>query len=281
MTAPTNIRLIVYVVAGLATTLMPGVAFASGSPTTYRAQTSADPEDQIISEASNNKGSAWSLGLGVAVIEPGYIGVSRQITPLPLVFYHNGRFFLAGVSVGYVPFSGRYYSFSVLVKPLISRLSASESPELAGMQSRPWSIAGGGRLSLFGGWGQAEISLFTDMLNRSGGTEADVAYRYAIHMEGWTLSPGIGLAWENAPLTNYYYGVSEAEVAPGRPAYSPGRALNPFAQLNLQLPIGGHWHFLGGVKYRHFARSIQNSPIMDRSGTFTLFFAVDYRFVNR
>ncbi len=261
--------------------LLPCAAVAGNSATVDNGQNATNPEDQIISEAALNKGSGWSLGLGVAISEPGYLGVSSQVTPLPLVFYHNGRFFFAGASVGYVPFNGRHYSFAILAKPRINRLSASESSQLAGIQSRKWSIDGGGRLSLFGDWGRLDAGVYTDLLHRYNGIEADLGYQYPIRMTGWTLSPGVGLAWDNSPLTDYYYGVSQAEVAPGRPAYSPGRATNPFVALNLQVPLGNRWQFLGGVKYLHFAPSIQASPIIDRADTLSVFLAISYRFGSR
>ncbi|MGA9854341.1 MAG: MipA/OmpV family protein [Gammaproteobacteria bacterium] len=271
------VRIIFGIYASLAI-LLPNAALAADSTQADSSENMTSPEDQIISEAAQNKGSAWSLGLGLAISQPGYVGVSRQITPLPLVFYHNGRFFFAGVSVGYVPFNGQHYSFAILAKPRINRLSASDSSQLAGIQTREWSIDGGGRFSVFGKWGRLNASVFTDLLHRYNGIESDLDYQYPIHMPGWTLSPGIGVAWYNSPLTNYYYGVSSAEVAPGRPAYSPGRATNPFVQFDLRVPFGNRWQLLGGVKYMHFARSIQDSPIVDRSGTLTVFLGMSYRF---
>ena len=268
-------------VCGIATAFaltLPVAALAAGSDAAGNTQNSTNPEDQIISAAALNKGSGWSLGMGVAITEPGYVGVSNQVTPLPLVFYHNGRFFFAGISVGYVPFNGRHYSFAILAKPRINRLSASESPQLAGIQRRQWSIDGGGRLSVFGDWGRLGAGVYTDLLHRYNGWEADLDYHYPIRMAGWTLSPGIGVAWDNSPLTDYYYGVSQAEVVPGRPAYSPGRATNPFVDVNLQVPVGKRWQFLGGMKYLHFASAIQNSPIVDRANTLTVFLALSYRF---
>lgn len=258
-----------------------GSVLAHHSAAAYGAEHQANPEDQIISEASQSTQSQWSLGLGVAVMDPGYLGVNDQVTALPLVFYHNGRFFLAGIAIGYVALKGRHYTFSILAKPRINRLNASESPQLAGIETRQWSIDGGGRLSLFGDWGRFDTGLFTDLLHRYNGTEAEMDYQYPVRMPGWTLSPGIGLAWDNAPLTDYYYGVSAAEAAPGRPAYSPGPATNPFLELNLQMPVGGRWQFFGGLRYVHFATSIDASPIVDRSGALTLFIALSYRFASR
>jgi MipA family protein len=264
-------------VAAILAFILPVAVLAADSATDSNSQNSTSPEDQIISAAALNKGSGWSLGLGVAIAQPGYIGVGNQATPLPLIFYHNGHFFFAGASVGYVPFNGRHYAFAILAKPRINRLSSSDSSQLAGIQTRQWSIDGGGRLSLFGDWGRLDTGIYTDLLSRYKGMEAELDYRYPIRMSGWTLAPGVGVAWDNSPLTDYYYGVSDAEVAPGRPAYSPGRATNPFVQMNLQVPLGNRWQFLGGVRYLHFASAIQNSPIVDRANTLTVFLALSYR----
>ncbi|MGB9428990.1 MAG: MipA/OmpV family protein [Gammaproteobacteria bacterium] len=252
--------------------------FAAAGTGSDNPQDTGNPQDQVITAASNESGSSWSLGIGVAVTDPGYIGVNRQVTPLPLIWYHNGRFFAAGASVGYLLSNDKHYAISILAKPRLNRLSASESPQLVGIQRREWSIDGGGRLDLFGAWGRFSTSVFTDLLNRYKGTEADVQYSYPIHMTGWTLSPGIGIAWENSPLTDYYYGVSASEAIPSRPAYTPGRTTNPFAQLGLFVPLDWHWQFQGGLQYLHFASAIQNSPIVDRSNSLTLFLAVSYKF---
>lgn len=274
-------RRIIASVALLLSAIVPGAAIGSGTATAAGTDNATSPEDQIITAAAQNGGSGWELGAGVAVSEPGYVGVSNQVTPLPLVFYHNGRFFIAGVSVGYVPFNGRHYAFAILANPRINRLSASESPQLTGIQSRKWSIDGGARWSLFGRWGQLTSSLFTDLLHRNNGMEAELSYQYPIRGRGWSLAPGVGVTWDNAPLTAYYYGVSPAEAAPGRPAYEPGRATNPFVRLYSQVPVGKHWQFVGGLTYMHFARSIQNSPIVDRSDTLSVFLGLSYRFESK
>src|SRR5882724_8321547 len=86
-----------------------------------------DPQDQLAKAAATEAGSGWLLGAGVAVTNPGYLGYSRQITPVPLVFYHYGRFFFAGFSAGYLLSNGEHYRFSLLVTPQFNRLKASDS----------------------------------------------------------------------------------------------------------------------------------------------------------
>lgn len=239
-------------------------------------QAAETPQDQLLKAAGTDAGSGWIFGAGVAVTDPGYVGYTRQVTPVPLVFYHYGRFFFAGVTAGYLLSNGEHYRFSLVVTPEFNRLKASDSPQLAGIQTRQWSLDGGANLDLFGGWGRFNIGVFHDLLDRNNGTGANTGYHYPIPLGDWTLSPGLGLRWENSNLTNYYYGVSPAEVIPGRPAYSPGSATNPYVELGLSTALSEHWQLRGNVQYMRFGSAIHDSPIVDRSGTTTIFIGFIY-----
>ena len=236
-----------------------------------------DPQEQLAKAAANDAGSGWIFGAGVAVTNPGYVGYSRQVTPLPLVFYHYGRFFFAGFSAGYLLDNGAHYRLSVGLQPMLNRLSAGDSPQLAGIQTRQWSIAGGANLETFGDWGRLSVGVFHDLLGRNDGTGANVGYRLPFQLGSWTLAPGIGVRWEDSKLTNYYYGVSPAEARlPGRPAYSPGSAANPYLSLGLSTRLSEHWQFRGDFSYLRFASAIHDSPIVDRSGSPTIFIGFVY-----
>lgn len=240
------------------------------------ADTADDPQTQLTQAAATETGSGWILGVGVAVTDPGYVGYTRQVTPIPLVFYHYGRFFIGGITAGYLLSNGDHYRFSLTVQPTFNRLSASDSPQLAGIRTRRWSLAGGANLELFGDWGRFKTGVFHDLLDRNNGTGASAEYQYPVHLGGWTLTPGLGLRWENANLTNYYYGVSPAEAIPGRPAYSAGSATSPYASIALSTAVSEHWLFRGYLQYLRFAGAIHGSPIVDRSRSPTLFIGFAY-----
>jgi MipA family protein len=233
------------------------------------------PQDQLA-QAATRAGSSWMFGGGLVVADQGYVGYNRQITPIPLIFYHNGRFFFAGFSAGYMVAHDSHYRFSVLIKPRINRLSASDSPLLADIQTRRWSLDGGANLDLFGDWGHLVTGISHDLLHRNDGTEIDIGYRYSIGLGNWRLTPSLGVRRESAALTNYYYGVSPAEAIPGRQAYSPGAATNPYIGIGLSTRINEHWRFNGNLQYTHFADAIRNSPIIDRSGSPLLFIGFVY-----
>jgi len=90
------------------------------------------------------------------------------------------------------------------------------------------------------------------------------------------FTPGLGLRWQDSNLVNYYYGVSPAEVAPGRPAYSPGSSTNPYVSFGISTDISEHWQFRGNIQYLRFGGAIHDSPIVDRSGSATIFIGFLY-----
>ncbi|HEY3859017.1 MAG TPA: MipA/OmpV family protein [Gammaproteobacteria bacterium] len=235
-----------------------------------------DPQEQLAKAAATDTGSGWIFGAGVAVTNPGYVGYSRQITPLPLIFYHYGRWFFAGFSGGYLLSNGDHYRLALVLQPTLNRLSSNDSTQLAGIQSRQWSLAGGANLETFGDWGHLNVGVFHDLLDRNNGSSASLGYRFPFHAGDWTLSPGIGLRWQSANLTNYYYGVSDVEARPGRPAYSPGSDTSPYVSFGVATRISEHWQFRGDLSYQRFGSAIHDSPIVDRSGSATIFIGFIY-----
>ncbi|MGH7194433.1 MAG: MipA/OmpV family protein [Candidatus Saccharimonadales bacterium] len=238
------------------------------------------PQDQLA-QAATQSGSSWIFGGGLAVADRGYVGYSREVTPIPLVFYHNGRFFFAGFSAGYMVSHNRHYRFSLILKPRINRLSASDSPQLAGIHTRRWSLDGGANLDVFGDWGHIVTGVSHDLLNRNNGTEATVGYRYPLRLGNWTLTPELGVRWESASLVNYYYGVSPAEAVPDRPVYAPDTATSPYVGIGVSTRVTQHWRFFGRIQYTRFAGAIHDSPLVNRSGSPVIFIGLVYNAAQR
>lgn len=275
---PTSKYILLSLVLAGANTFVVDTASAQSAPdrVTGSPADSDNPRDRLLDSAASNANSGWLLGMGGALSRPGYAGGQQQFTPFPLVFYHRHRFFVAGVSAGYLLSSGSHHRLSLVAMPEFSRLGSNDSPQLAGIRSRRWSLNGGASLEVFGRWGHYDVSVFHDLLNRSNGTVVSAGYKYPLQLGRWQLTPGAGLRWQNANLVDYYYGVTPAEAIPGRPAYSPGGGLSPYADVSLSTPITKHWRFRTSVQYLRFADSVRNSPIVDRAGSTTLIFGFTY-----
>lgn len=242
----------------------------------------------VFGTANNNAGklggipeAGWSLGAGIHVANPGYVGLHNQVTPFPFITYRNGNFFISGFVLGYALKNNKGFSFALVVSPQIMRFSASNDPQLAGMQSRKWSLDGGFEFSIRRRWGNLSFGVRHDLLNRSNGTTAKIGYGFSIPLGTGHVTPSISAMWENANFANYYYGVSQAESTPTRPAYSPGSAVNPSLSLSYGLPITHHWRMNIGATYMRFGGSIRNSPIIDESSVMSYSLIFIYRFGGR
>jgi outer membrane protein len=171
------------------------------------------------------------------------------------------------VAAGIVAFHNEVVTWSFTVSPEFMRLSGSSSPQLAGIKSRQFSINGGTNLAIREPWGDTSFAVLHDILDRNNGMLLRAQYGYPIPLGPGRLTPSVNVAWESSNLTNYYYGVSPAEARLGRPAYSPGSAVNPGASLNYNLPLGQTWRLNAGASYTRFGRSIYSSPIIDQNHT--------------
>jgi MipA family protein len=209
-----------------------------------------------------------SLGTVLSEVDPGYVGFHRQATLVPLITYRSGPFFFSGAEAGVIAAQGSAYTLSFDLVPELNRVSASDSPELAGIKTREWTVDGSMNLTMQQPWGgKVSFAVLHDILDRNNGTELRANYAYPVRLGAGWLIPGIGVTWQSATLTNYYYGVSPAESLPNRPAYSPGSALNPNARLGYFVPVSNKWLVGAQVGYTKFATAITDSPIVDRSGS--------------
>lgn len=162
-----------------------------------------------------------------------------------------------------------------------------------------WELGGTGRLDLFlahryeGTPLDREPPVLTRMAVREPGTDLGLGYRHRAawgtafgeylrnvdgESEGSELRAGVWqeravgrlrywpqatLAWRDAKLNNYYYGVLPGEATPGRPAHTPGAGLNLELAISATYPLGTHWKALAAVSLTQWAGGVRRSPIVE------------------
>lgn len=120
----------------------------------------------------------------------------------------------------------------------------------------------GYRTGVAGGTLSAEILRNVD--DASDGTELRLRYGVEHRRGASRLWPQATLAWRDAKLNDYYYGVRAAEATAARPAYEAGAGLNLTLALYAAYPLGRDLQLLGGVSATRWADSVRNSPIVER-----------------
>ena len=89
--------------------------------------------------------------------------------------------------------------------------------------------------------------------------------------------PGIGAMLRGRKMANYYFGgVSQAEAAPGRPAYDVGNAWSLVPSLVASYRIDRRWLIGAVLGYEKFSSAISDSPLIQKSGRYDVLVGVGY-----
>ena len=110
-------------------------------------------------------------------------------------------------------------------------------------------------------WGTLSAEVLRNVDDASDGSELRLRYEFEHRRGQLRLWPQATLAWRDAKLNNYYYGVRAAEATAARPAYDAGAGLNLQLALYATYPLSRHWQVLAGVAATQWSGSVRNSPI--------------------
>lgn len=221
----------------------------------------------------------WTLGLLALDRDAPYRQLDEDLLVVPLVRFEGERFYLRGLRGGVVFARSGGFSFGGFVQARGDGYDASDSPYLTGMADREFSMDAG----LAGSWrvagvGQFEASLATDMLDRSGGQEAEVSWTGLVPAAGWQILPTVSLRWQSQDMVDYYYGVRTGEARVDRPAYAPGSGLFPSVAILATRPLGERWQLFARAGHTWLPSEATNSPLVDQDGRTTVMLGLGYRF---
>ena len=222
----------------------------------------------------------YTPGLGAA-LRPNndiYIGGGHDLDVVPLFLYEGKYLFAHGTSAGLHAFRNDMFSLDLLVRYRFQRLDPEDDVLLDGLLERKQTMDAGISGRWRGRLGEIKAEWVTDVQDRHNGNEFELAYRYPFAWGTIQLSPFINVTWQDEDLTAYYYGVTDAEARPGRPAYTPGEAVNVGAGVNLSYPLTDRIFTFANVGLQMLDSTITDSPIVDADLSYTVFFGAGYLF---
>ncbi len=115
-------------------------------------------------------------------------------------------------------------------------------------------------------WGTAFGEVLHNVDGESNGSEFRLGLRLDRAWGKLRYWPQASLAWRDAKLNNYYYGVLPGEATATRPAHQAGAGLNVELALYASYPLGAHWKALAGLSATHWAGGVRRSPIVEGGG---------------
>ena len=232
----------------------------------------------------NTSPGTTGLGGGLRLGQDLYRAVdnedTRQIDLVPLYLY-NGRFLFArGTAGGVHLFRNDNVQFNVLARYRFQQLDPDRNEFYEGIIKRKQSLDGGLELRLLGDWGAVNANYLTDTLNRHKGQSAEISYRYTFDRGRFSFSPFISYAWNDSKLANYYFGVSEPEARPDRPAYELDDIDWISFGLNSTWWVSDRIQFFANIGFGGVDTAVQDSPLVEESTQSAFFAGGSYVFGN-
>jgi len=221
-----------------------------------------------------------ALGIGGRFGNLPYKNGDENPDLVPLFLYEGRWLYSHGTSGGLHIYRNDRVIFDAFVRYRFLKLDPDYDDSLRGLDERKPTLEGGLSFGIRGNWGEVKASWLTDLQGNHNGEQAELSYRYRFDRGRWAFSPYINLEWQDEDLTDYYFGVDPDEVAPARPVYYPGTALNLDFGLNTSYRVTDTIQLFGNAALKKWDDTIYDSPLVDKAVTAVAYLGAAYTFGN-
>lgn len=270
-------------VLGHATFFFLGLVLLAG----YSVETLATGQVTEVQLDNVPKGTV-ALGFGKRFGESPYADIdnvssheNENATDLVPIYYYEGKYlFSHGTSMGLHLMDSERFSLDILGQYRFNRIEASDDEFFEGINERRQTIDAGLSFDWRNSWGELSGSVLHDALDRHGGTETELSYRYPIRANRWLIAPVVSFVYQDSTLTNYYYGVSAEEARPNRPEYQPGSSSFVRLGLGTTYQLNKRFRIFANVALETVDDVVQDSPLVDEDLLASAYVGIGYNFGN-
>lgn len=221
--------------------------------------------------------SGWTVGGAAYSGSSPYIAASASNLAIPGGIYIGDRVMYLGDRIFYTFDRQGPVSYFGRLRVRLGNLDPADSPAWTGLTARKGQLEAGLGAVIASPVGLWTTRFSSDISGRSNGTELLLNWAAPFVRERWMAMPGVGVLWRGRRLANYYFGgVSQAEAAPGRPAYDVGNAWSLVPSLVASYRIDRRWVVGVVLGYEHFSSAIVDSPLIQKSGRYDALVGLGY-----
>lgn len=221
----------------------------------------------------------WWMGLGYLRYERPYVGNSHWNRFVPLFSVDTRHFYVHGLKFGWRAWQRGANTFELVARPNALHYNPADHTALAGMSTKLASVMGGAAwIWRFYPHLALRTQALTDLLGRNDGQILSLAVEGRWPAGRWFFRPRVALDWNSANYVSYYFGVTPAEVQPGRPAYAGTATWSESVGLTVGRLFARHFAVLAGTYATHFGSGVGASPIVAHTNTTSVLLALYYRF---
>jgi outer membrane scaffolding protein for murein synthesis (MipA/OmpV family) len=228
-------------------------------------------------------GSA-GLGGGMRFGQSPYLAADnddqRELDLVPLYLYEGKYLFARGVMGGIHIVNKDDYELNVFARYRFQKLDPDRNEFYDGLEERRQTVDAGIQFTVSKAWGEITAAWMADTLDRHNGQEVEVSYRYRFIAGNWSISPFFAWSYQDANLTDYYFGVSEAEATPERPQFSAGSSQWMSLGLNTAWQVSDRIVLFANVVFGGPDSDVMDSPLVEEEGFSQFFLGGTYTFGN-
>lgn len=228
---------------------------------------------------TEKEGVSFTLGVGVSNETSIYNDADDGIEVLPFFAIEWGRYFLMGPRLGTYLYGNEQWSVTASIGlDEAGDVDRGDGSELDDMGDLDNVFSGQIQTGFETDWGEIEFTLAKDISNKHDGYRVVMAYGYPFHLGQWMVEPTIEIEWLSEEINQYFYGVTEAYVKPGRALYEPDSGINYGLEISGSYPINQNHMIQLSAGYTKYSREVQDSPIVNRSSSTEIGIGYIYRF---
>lgn len=232
----------------------------------------------------------WTLefGGGLAVYDTPWVDMPIQYITLPYINAEYGRWQL-GVKHGLFQYrlsgdnwpvtlsAGLNYRDETYDSVFNFNDELSEDPIFTGYKSPDGEVTAQVNVA----WQHLSASVSQDVTGNSSGAAVDLSYMHPLYQgeRGVQLLVGGGVRWLSEKYSDYLYGISGSNIDPqyGRLAYQAEAATNYQLSMQFIYPFSRQWSVSARASYEWLDKTIENSPLVDKSATGKVMVFFTYR----
>ncbi len=242
----------------------------------------AAPVPIETSTLDRDAGSTTNYGIGFtsSFAQRPFVGVDVQDASLPYFSLRYKDLYVEGLNIGYNLWKNDKWLIDVLATPRFYEVEPSfaDNNELDGIDKTKRTYFAG----VSGQYASKHITytlqLLTDVIESDGSEIVATGSKAFKLSNSFTLTPTLGITYQDSKLVDHFYGVQPNEVAVGRPAYGGEDSTNFHISLTGVWDTTKHIQLLGQLKYELLGDGIGDSPIVDDTDIATLAVGLVYRF---
>jgi outer membrane protein len=225
---------------------------------------------KILDYIRNYDLNDYALGVAVSTKQNPYIGAKNSTIVYPYLTSLNDATLTddwlvirAGdLGVRWVTDNG--WELGVVGRIQTLGLGNSDADELVGISDKKWGVEMGPTIGWRGWPVQINFTVYAEITGHHDGTSSNLTFSVPYKLPRGYIVPTFELDYRNSDYLDYYYGVTDDEALPSRPAYTPDDEISPAVRVRFGYELSPKWLLSGGFGVQYLGSEVSDSPIVER-----------------